>query len=171
MRLKSQITEKQSTLFPESVKDTPWETNTTVKRYYLQFPYYPFRTLNTRDLTGLGPISEFNSSSPIFPANTQININFKRRNMESLLNFMLPYNLNYKKGSSAASLTLAERTTALTFSVPNAAAVAPAAPFKDYVITGVEIVLKDIYLQVWGRKTKFFWYSITLMVFPFRCVA
>jgi len=142
MRVKKSIDKKQNTLFPGLPVDNPWDSTTTVKRHFLQFPFYPFRTLNTRDLSALGAINEFDASSPIFPANTQLNINFKRRNIDSLINFMLPYNLNYKKGSTSKALTLAERSAALKFSVPDGAA------FKDWSIIGIEIVLKDLYLQV-----------------------
>jgi len=142
MLIKKNIHEKQSTLFPELAIDTPWNSITTTKRHFLQFPFYPFRTLNTRELTTLGPINEFESSSPIFPANTQLNINFRRRDVATLLNHILPYNLNYNKGSTTKGLTAVERVTALTFSVPEGAA------FKDYSITAIEINVKDIYLEV-----------------------
>jgi len=95
MRLKKNIHHKQDTIFPELAIDNPWESVTAVKRHYMQFPFYPFRTLNTRDLASLGPVNEFDTSSPIFPAHTQLNIVFKRRATESLLSYMLPYNLNY----------------------------------------------------------------------------
>jgi hypothetical protein len=142
MALKSTIHNYQSTLFPGLAIDNPWDTDTTVKRHFLSFPFYPFRTLNTRELTALGPLSPFGSSSPIFPAHTQLNIIFKRRNVGTLLNFMLPYNLNYTKGSTHKTLTQGEKSTALTYSVKEGNA------FKDYSITGMEIILKDIYLQV-----------------------
>ena len=142
MRVKNSIHEKQKNLFPGLAADQPYDTTTTVKRHYLRFPFFPFRTLNTRELAALGPISEFDSYSPLFPAHTQINLNFKRRKVDTLLNFMLPYNLNYKKGSSTNKLTATERSSALTFRVPDAAA------FKDYSIKGIEVKISDMYLQV-----------------------
>jgi len=134
--------EKQKIFFPALADNKPWDNNTTVKRYYCKFPFYPFRTCSTRDLVALGPIGDFESQSPLFPAHTQLNITFKRRNVESLLNYMVPYNLNYSRGSADSKLTAVERAAALTFSVPNGAV------FTDYIITGVEVVIKDIYLQV-----------------------
>ena len=122
MAIKDTIHNKQNTLFPGGVKDKPWENITTVKRHFLSFPFYPFRTCNTRELAALTPLSPFGSSSPIFPAHTQINISFKRKSVGTLLNYMLPYNLNYNKGSSHKELTPAERRTALTFSVKPAGA-------------------------------------------------
>jgi hypothetical protein len=144
MRLKKNIHHKQDTIFPELAIDNPWESVTAVKRHYMQFPFYPFRTLNTRDLASLGPVNEFDTSSPIFPAHTQLNIVFKRRATESLLSYMLPYNLNYGKGSSARVLTPGERNVALTYSVPDAAGA-----FTDYVISDVQFIIKDLYLQVY----------------------
>jgi hypothetical protein len=139
---KVNIHQKQAVLFPGVLNDKPWETTTTKKRYFLSFPFYPFRTLNPRELSALGPISPFGSASPIFPAHTQLNIVFKRRKADTLLNYMLPYNLNYNLGTSKKSLTNAERTTALTFSVKTGNTT------TEYIITGIEFILHDIYLQV-----------------------
>ncbi len=150
MVLKQKVFEKQSCLFPGLAVDSPWTSTTTVKRHYLKFPFYPFRTLNTQHMMALSPLTDFDSSAPIYPANTQLNLKFRRRKVDTLLNFMLPYNLNYNKGSTDKKLTAAERTTALTFSVPVAGG-----GFTDYLISGVEIVLKDMYLQVdWKNKNK-----------------
>ena len=142
MAIKKNIYKKQQTLFPGLDIDKPWENNTTVKRHFLSFPFYPFRTCNTRELATVAPLSPFGSSAPIFPAHTQLNISFKRRDAATLLNYMLPFNLNYVRGSNSKQLTAAERTTALTFSVIDAATV------KEYTITGIEFILHDIYLQV-----------------------
>jgi hypothetical protein len=151
MVLKQKVFEKQSCLFPGLAVDSPWTSTTTVKRHYLKFPFYPFRTLNTQNMMALSPLTDFDSSAPIYPANTQLNLKFRRRKVDTLLNFMLPYNLNYNKGSTDKKLTAAERTTALTFSVPVAGG---GGGFTDYLISGVEIVLKDIYLQVEQGRTK-----------------
>jgi len=142
MRLKNKIHHQQKTLFPGLETEKPWDTPNTIKRHFLSFPFYPFRTCNTRELAALAPLSPFGSSAPIFPAHTQLNISFKRRNVGTLLNYMLPYNLNYTKGSSNKQLTLPERTTALTFSVKDELTL------KEYTITGIEFILHDIYLQV-----------------------
>lgn len=142
MATPSSIHTKQKTLFPDSPAEQPWNTPTTRKRHFLSFPYYPFRTLNTRELAALGPLSPFGSSAPMFPAHTQLNISFKRRPNGTLLNFMFPYNLDYSRGSTHKRLTNIERNTALTFRVETAAG------FTDFKITGIEFNIKDIYLQV-----------------------
>ena len=140
MTIKSNIHKFQSTLFPGLPNDRPWDSQTTVKRFFLSFPHYPFRT--TRELANLGPLSPFGSSSPIFPAHTQLNITFKKRNANTLINYIVPYNLNYTKGSTHKTLTAAERNNALTFTVFE-----NNTP-KDYIITNIEIILVDVYLQV-----------------------
>lgn len=135
--------EKQKQLFSQPQKDSPWSNLNQYKRYYLSFPFYPFRTLCPRDLFSFpGNHNEFDSSSPIFPANTQINLVFKRRKIDDLLNYLLPCNLNIDKGSTVNTLTSAERTHALTFKV------AGLTGSTSYEIIKAEIVIKAMHLQV-----------------------
>jgi hypothetical protein len=145
----------QSNLFPGTSKDSPWEDVTQFKRYTMSFPFYPFRTLCPRELASLKINSskhEFDSSSPIVPANTQLNFVFTRRNTEKLLNYMLPFNLNMELGTSNTQLTDEQRKQALTFSLliqPAAGAAAGAVATRhNYVINQVDIVINDMYLQV-----------------------
>jgi len=145
----------QTSLFPGAAKDSPWNDMTQFKRYFMSFPFYPFRTLCPRDLASLKINShqhEFDSSSPVVPANTQINFVFTKRNKDKLLNYLLPYNLNMELGTSANQLADEDRKLALTFSrmEPAAAGVAGAAGVtrKSYVIKDVEIVINTMYLQV-----------------------
>jgi hypothetical protein len=131
-------------------KDSPWENVTTFKHHYLSFPFYPFRTLAPRDLIGLKlnkTQHEFDSSSPIIPANTQINCVFTRRNIKKLINYLLPFNLDMELGTSLNQLTAEKRKTALTFTTFTP--VAGAQPTRhSYVISDVSIVINDMYLQV-----------------------
>jgi hypothetical protein len=165
------MTEIHTTLFPLEDNNEPWLHNEKCfKRHFLSFPQFPFRTLHPRNVNTYFPNDQtFNSSSPIFPANTQINIIFKRRQKKSLINYLLPTNLNYLYGSQKSTLDADERETALSFSLyepapapaPAPAAdddddiVAPApAPAADDVlvdwdIIDVEINIKDLYLQVY----------------------
>jgi len=147
----------QSRLFPGVAKDSPWENVTTFKRHYLSFPFYPFRTLAPRDLIGLklnGNKHEFDSSSPIIPANTQINCVFTRRNIKKLINYLLPFNLDMELGTSVNQLTAEKRKTSLTFTTFTP--VAGAQPIRhSYVISDVSIVINDMYLQV-NLKEKYF---------------
>jgi hypothetical protein len=165
------MTEIHTTLFPLEDNNEPWLHNEKCfKRHFLSFPQFPFRTLHPRNVNTYFPNDQtFNSSSPIFPANTQINIIFKRRQKKSLINYLLPTNLNYLYGSQKSTLDADERETALSFSLyepapapaPAPAAdddddiVAPApAPAADDVlvdwdIIDVEINIKYLYLQVY----------------------
>jgi hypothetical protein len=173
------MTEIHTTLFPLEDNNEPWLHNEKCfKRHFLSFPQFPFRTLHPRNVNTYFPNDQtFNSSSPIFPANTQINIIFKRRQKKSLINYLLPTNLNYLYGSQKSTLDADERETALSFSLyepapapaPAPAAdddddiVAPApAPAADDVlvdwdIIDVEINIKDLYLQV---------YTYVRVIFP-----
>jgi hypothetical protein len=173
------MTEIHTALFPLEDDNEPWLHNENCfKRHFLSFPQFPFRTLHPRNVNTYFPNDQtFNSSSPIFPANTQINIIFKRRQKKSLINYLLPTNLNYLYGSQKSTLDADERETALSFSLyepapapaPAPAAdddddiVAPApAPAADDVlvdwdIIDVEINIKDLYLQV---------YTYVRVIFP-----
>lgn len=138
----------QSRLFPGTLKDKPYEDVETFKRHHLSFPFYPFRTLCPRDLAALklnGNKFEFDSSSPIIPANTQINCVFTKRNPKKLLNYLLPFNLDTELGTSANQLTTEKRKISLTFTV-NAAE--GQAARRTYVISDVNIHINDMYLQV-----------------------
>jgi hypothetical protein len=131
------------TYFPETDADQTWLEPDRVKRYHLNFPFYPFRTLCPRDMQfAFKAIHEFDPTSPIFPANTQINFVFqKRKNRNFLLN-MLSYNLPSNLGSTANVLTAAQQTAATQFPlrVGNAEV--------NHVISRVDISIRDMYLQV-----------------------
>lgn len=151
---------KQSHLFPGTSADEPWTNVNSFKRFFLHFPFYPFRTLCPRDLINFKSSNqlEFDASSPMIPANTQININFKRRT-EKLLDYMLPFNLDMEQGTITNQLTADTRKMALRFTVPQppaapaappAVGAPPAAPLQPltYIISKVEVVIDDLYLQV-----------------------
>ena len=109
----------QKVYYPEDVSTRPWEQTTQVKRYRLNFPFYPFRTLCPRELVQSKMLpSPFDPSSPLLPAHTQLNITMKRRADRNFLNFMLPENLPVLPGSSVVGLTADQRTTATQFRVP-----------------------------------------------------
>ncbi len=146
----------QNHLFPrEPLVDEPWLINDNqFRRHLLSFPMFPFRTLHPRNAHSYFPTeaNTFDGTSPIFPANTQINIVFKRRPRSSLINFLLPTNLNYNLGSSAPRLTAEERLNALSYAVmtpmdDNADGEAQDPEQIDWVITNVEFNMKDMYLQ------------------------
>ncbi len=164
------MTEIHTTLFPLEEDNEPWLHNENCfKRHFLSFPQFPFRTLHPRNVNTYFPNHQtFNSSSPIFPANTQINIIFKRRQIKNLINYILPTNLNYLYGSQKSTLDADERRTALSFSLwepapapepapaaegddeePPAPAPAAADVLVDWDIINVEINIKDLYLQVY----------------------
>jgi hypothetical protein len=144
----------EKTLFPGSATAHQY-VNTKYRRHLLSFPMYPFRTLCPRDAHYmLGDNSDFDQTSPLFPANTQLNIKFTRRPVANLLNYMLPTNLNLDRGAASESLTVDQRAAALNFTV-TAPAVGNAAPVvTQYSITGIAINVQNMYLQVsvrWWR--------------------
>jgi hypothetical protein len=141
----------EKTLFPGSATAHQY-VNTKYRRHLLSFPMYPFRTLCPRDAHYmLGDNSDFDQTSPLFPANTQLNIKFTRRPVANLLNYMLPTNLNLDRGAASESLTVDERAAALNFTV-TAPAVGNAAPVvTQYSITGIAINVQNMYLQVSAR--------------------
>jgi hypothetical protein len=97
---------------------------------------------------GLEQSGDFDNASPLFPGNTQLNLVFKRRKIDTLLNYLLYCNLDLDLGPRKNTLTPAERETAMSFSV-TAPAVAPADPVvTEYEITGMEVIIKDMFLQV-----------------------
>jgi hypothetical protein len=148
----AEIPSKQTALFSERDVDISWEKTDMVKRFYVNIPMYPFRTLSHRDthmLLPTGKNQDFDIASPLFPANTQINIQLKKRNNRNFLRYMIPFQLDYSFGSSKNALTAEEKKTATMFSIKqtNAAKV-------DFVITRVDIDVKDMYLQVCSTKQK-----------------
>ena len=139
--------------FPEAASTNPWTKVDQNSRYYLSFPAYPFRTLCPRDqftLQTKAPTNEFNSAaSSILPAHTQLNITFKRRPLTTnFLPFMLAHNLDPIAGTRSASLTAGEFTTARQFSLRAAGVGAAAGAVTNYLITKVDFVIADVYLQV-----------------------
>jgi hypothetical protein len=141
----------EKTLFPGSATAHEY-VNTKYRRHLLSFLMYPFRTLCPRDAHYmLGDNSDFDQTSPLFPANTQLNIKFTRRPVANLLNYMLPTNLNLDRGAASESLTVDQRAAALNFTV-TAPAVGNAAPVvTQYSITGIAINVQNMYLQVSAR--------------------
>jgi hypothetical protein len=133
----------QSRIFPESSVDNPWEKLDTVKRFYLSFPFYPFRTLAPRDaFCVFNKQLDYDTSSPLFPANTHINITFKKRQNTNFLSFMIPFKLDPTLGSKKESITSGEKISATSFIEGTGATK------KTFVITRVDISVKNIYLQV-----------------------
>ena len=133
---------KQKEIFPQLAKDNPWTNTTEYKRHYLSFPCYPFRTLCPRDLYSFPSNSqEFDSASPIFPANTQLNVVFKRRKIDNLINYFLPCNLDIDQGTSTKTITSTQRANALTFKTTTT-------PAESCKILKATINIKAMYLQV-----------------------
>lgn len=141
----------ETTLFPGSATAHVYNAN-TFRRHRLSFPQYPFRTLCPRDAQRLLGRHEFDQTSPMFPAHTQINFKFKRRAVATLLNYMLPTNLNLDLGASNAELNVGQRETALNFTVMRPPVGNAAAVNDQYAINGVEVVIQDMYLQVSTRR-------------------
>jgi hypothetical protein len=135
------------TLFPGSATEDHTFAENKYRRHLLSFPMYPFRTLCPRDAQRLMGNSDFDQTSPIFPANTQLNIKFSRRPVANLLNYMLPTNLNLNRGAASNSLTQDERNNALDFTVSTVNADGGVVN-TEYRITGITINVQDMYLQV-----------------------
>jgi hypothetical protein len=148
--------------------DAPWTDTDAATRFYLNFPFYPFRTLNPRDTVILRPSKssspsslsfnsgmDFDYASCLLPAHTQLSITMKRR--RELLNYMVPMQLVPTMGDNSNSMTQDERQAALTFTVtqPPAAGAAAGAPAVriTYRITSVQVTLDDMVLLV-SRKKK-----------------
>jgi hypothetical protein len=142
--------EKQKHFHPEEDSTAPFTAVDQIKRYYMSLPFYPFRTICPRDVAMYPKMSStnFNYSSPIFPANTQINFVLQRRKNTNFIDFMLPFNLNSQLGHASNELTAAQRTVATTFSVGTGALKV------EHVISKVEIKLNSLYLQVIRLKYK-----------------
>jgi hypothetical protein len=140
-----------NTLFPGEPNTAYTYNAAQFRRHLLSFGQYPFRNLCPREAHRLlGPNHrEFDGNSPLFPAHTQINLKFKRRPIAELINYILPTNLNYDRGASQATLEADDRNGALEFTVPEAGA-ENAVVMVNYRITGLEVVINDMYLQVCG---------------------
>ena len=135
--------------FSPSDNTDQWKDPLVFKRYKLQFPFYPFRTLCPRDMTQTKMIQDdFNTTSPLFPAHTQLNIVFKRRPDTNLLNYMLPEDLDTTRGSTYNTLTLAHRQRATQFRSKQNITGPDTAADAVFTITTVNVVLRDCYLQV-----------------------
>jgi hypothetical protein len=134
----------EKTLFPGDETSHSFANN-KYRRHMLSFPMYPFRTLCPRDAYNMnilkGGNSEFDQTSPLLPANTQLNIKFTRRPAAHLLSYMLPTNLNLNLGASHNALTQTERNNALNFTVTTPVD-------TQYTITGIAINIQNMYLQV-----------------------
>ena len=147
--------EFQDFYFPDDITDEPHTKTTRVKRYPLQIPMYPFRTLNARELVRnkIAP-GEFDIASPLIPAHTQLNMTFKRRkNVTNFHPFMLPQNLNVLAGSQGGTLNDGQYNTATCFTVSVPGENAAAEPvIQRYRITAVNVVLVDAYLQVRNKE-------------------
>jgi hypothetical protein len=144
--------QKEAYFSPEPSDTYNYADLTPVRRYPLSFPFYPFRTLCPRELVqSKMASSEFDVSAPLFPAHTQLNLVFKRRDTKDLLNLMLPFNLNSGLGATKGSLTQEERNDALTFNLEtsstNDAGVVTITKHR-YRIKSVHARLRQCYLQV-----------------------
>ena len=134
---------QRAVYFPEDAKESPWIDATAVKRYNLTFPFYPFRTLAPRDMHLFRQSGgQFEPSSPLFPAHTQINLTFKRRDKKDLLDFMVPEKLDPLKGSKGGTMTVSDRNESLKFGGP---LLSPTVP---NTVRSVTVKLNDAYLVV-----------------------
>ena len=134
---------QRAVYFPEDAKESPWIDATAVKRYNLTFPFYPFRTLAPRDMHLFRQSGgQFEPSSPLFPAHTQINLTFKRRDKKDLLDFMVPEKLDPLKGSKGGTMTVSDRNESLKFGGPTLS------PTVPHTARSVTVKLNDAYLVV-----------------------
>lgn len=141
----------EKTLFPAGGDNPHAYEATTYRRHQLSFPMYPFRTLCPRDaqemLGNSSRINEFDQTSPMFPANTQINIKFTRRANDTLINYMLPTNLSLERGPASNSNTPVQRTAATTFTT-SARGENDAIVLTAHAINSVTVNIQAMYLQV-----------------------
>ena len=153
----TKVPEKQRVQFPEAAAEESWSRDPRwVKKYFLKFPFYPFRTLCPRDLGAITKTLNFDNASPIFPANTQLDLVFQKRRKTNFLKYMLPFNLNPNLGTRQSTCTAEEYTNALTFTQPaTAGAVA-----VTYIIERVDINVTNMYLQVGYTHTHIFTLSL-----------
>jgi len=145
--IKNFIEKHQATLFPEPETDSPWTKVTQQKRYFLSLPQYPFRTLSPREIALISSkSSDFDGTSPLFPANTQLNIVFKKRMPKNFLNCMLPFQLISTLGTNKKDMTAAQRNSALKITVTER--VANADTQVNYIINRVTVSVHSMFLQV-----------------------
>jgi hypothetical protein len=151
---------QRAVYFPEDKNLSPWVDTTALKRYNLTFPFYPFRTLAPRDMHLFRQSGgRFEPSSPLFPAHTQINLTFKRRDKKNLLDFMVPEKLDPLKGSKNGTMSATERNDSLEFGGSGLN------PPRLHNVLSVNVKLNDAYLVV-GRFFLFFdGYSLELLIF------
>jgi hypothetical protein len=142
---------QRAVYFPEDAKESPWIDATAVKRYNLTFPFYPFRTLAPRDMHLFRQSGgQFEPSSPLFPAHTQINLTFKRRDKKDLLDFMVPEKLDPLKGSKGGTMSVSDRNASLKFGGPTLS------PTVPNTVRSVTVKLNDAYLVVRAFPPLFF---------------
>jgi len=129
--------------FPEPSANAPWADVSVINRFNLTFPYYPFRTLSPRDMHLTRQAgTPFETSSPLFPAHTQLNLTFKRKSKKDLLDYMVAEKLKTELGNTTGRMTEAQRQEALAYGGPG---LNPAAP---HTVLSVRVKLDDIYLMV-----------------------
>ena len=134
---------QRAVYFPEDKNLSPWVDTTALKRYNLTFPFYPFRTLAPRDMHLFRQSGgRFEPSSPLFPAHTQINLTFKRRDKKNLLDFMVPEKLDPLKGSKNGTMSATERNDSLEFGGSGLN------PPRLHNVLSVNVKLNDAYLVV-----------------------
>jgi hypothetical protein len=153
---------QRAVYFPEDTKVSPWIDATALKRYNLTFPFYQFRTLAPRDMHLFRQSGgQFEPSSPLFPAHTQINLMFKRRDKKDLLDFMVPEKLDPLKGSKGGTMTAADRNASLKFGGPTLS------PTVPNTVRSVTVKLNDAYLVVSGLSppAPFFFRRFSLFIF------
>jgi hypothetical protein len=98
--------------------------------------------------------TDFDATSPIFPANTQIDIVFKKRNTLNYLNYLHAFQIDPTWGANKKNITSDNHSTTLRIrtaavsAVSAANVVSAAVSAVDYNITGVRINVKNMYLQV-----------------------
>ena len=150
--LENYMKEKQKIFFPEDADNEPWNNLEQSKRYYMAMPFYPFRTVCPRDSVLYPKMSstKYNTSSPIFPANTQMNIVLHRRRNNNYIDCMLPFGLDYQLGNTNNQLTAAQRTAATQFRVQ----VDEEEAVANVPILRVDVQLNNLYLQVIRLKYK-----------------
>ena len=142
---------QRAVYFPEDKNLSPWVDTTALKRYNLTFPFYPFRTLAPRDMHLFRQSGgRFEPSSPLFPAHTQINLTFKRRDKKNLLDFMVPEKLDPLKGSKNGTMSATERNDSLEFGGSGLN------PPRLHNVLSVNVKLNDAYLVVRHTVFSFF---------------
>jgi len=147
------VVTSQASLFGNA-NDSPWTETTAVRQYPLWFTQYPFRTGNFRELhlaRQLTGDSGGDFSSPLIPAHAQFSLIFKR-DTDDFLNKMLIEKLSPRLGSTVNRLTQGERDLALKI---GGADKAPQ-PTDEVVITGIDILLKAVKLQVYRETVHLF---------------